>query len=219
MKMKSDIQLQRDVIDELAWEPSVDAAQIGVSVDSGIVTLNGSVKSFPEKWAAERASQRVSGVKAVSDEITVALPGENKHTDTDIARTAVNSLEWNASVPKSRVKVLVKDGFITLSGKVEFYYQKNEAERAVRNLMGVKGVHNEIEVMPVVWASDVKTKIEKALERAAQVDAQRISVEAHERRVVLRGNVKTWVEREEAERAAWSAPGVADVQNDIRIAA
>jgi osmotically-inducible protein OsmY len=217
--MKSNIQLQRDVMDELAWEPSVDAAEIGVSVESGIVTLNGAVKSFPQKWAAERAAQRVGGVKAVSDEITVNLPGGEHHTDTDIARAAANSLEWNASVPRNHVKILVKTGFITLQGEVEYYYQKNEAERAVRNLMGVKGVYNEIAVKPMVLASDVKSKIEKALERAAEVDAQRISVEAHDRRVILRGNVKTWVEREEAERAAWAAPGVSDVQNDIWIAA
>jgi osmotically-inducible protein OsmY len=217
--MKSDLQLQRDITDELAWEPSVDAAAIGVTVDSGVVTLTGTVKSLPEKWAAERAAQRVGGVKAVSDEIAVALPGDVTHTDTDIARTAASSLEWNDSIPTNRVKVLVKDGFVTLSGKVEYCYQKLEAERAVRNLMGVKGVHNEIEVMPLVWASDVKGKIEKALERAAEVDAQRISVETQNQRVILRGNVRTWMEREEAERAAWSAPGVAEVQNDIRIAA
>jgi osmotically-inducible protein OsmY len=217
--MKSNLQLQRDVMDELAWEPSVDAAEIGVSVESGIVTLNGTVKSFPQKWAAERAAQRVGGVKAVSDEITVNLPGGEHHTDTDIARAAVNSLEWNASVPRNHVKILVKNGFITLQGEVEYFYQKTEAARAVRNLMGVKGVYNEITVKPMVLASDIKSKIEKALERAAEVDAQRISVEAHDRRVILRGNVKTWVEREEAERAAWAAPGVSDVQNDIRIAA
>lgn len=217
--MKSDIQLQKDVMEELVWEPSVDAAGIGVSVEGGIVTLNGTVKSFPQKWTAERAAQRVAGVKAVSDQTIVSLPGDNQHTDTDIARAAVNSLEWDASVPKNRVKVLVKNGFITLTGVVEFYYQKNEAARTVRNLMGVKGVYNEIEVKPMAQASEVKSKIEKALERAAEIDAKQISVEAHDRRVILRGNVKTWVEREEAERAAWGAPGVSDVQNDIRIAA
>lgn len=151
--MKSNIQLQRDVMDELAWEPSVDAAEIGVSVESGVVTLNGTVKSFPQKWAAERAAQRVGGVKAVSDEITVNLPGGEHRTDTDIARAAVNSLEWNASVPRDHVKILVKNGFITLQGEVEYYYQKNEAERAVRNLMGVKGVYNEITVKPMVLAT------------------------------------------------------------------
>jgi osmotically-inducible protein OsmY len=217
--MKSDIQLQKDVMEELAWEPSIDAAEIGVSVERGIVTLNGTVRSFPQKWIAERAAQRVAGVKALSDELVVTLPGGNQHTDTDIARAAVNALGWDASVPRDRVKVLVKEGFVTLTGTVEFYYQKNEAASAVRNLMGVKGVYNQIEVKPTVQASEVKSKIEKALERAAEIDAGKISVEAHDRRVVLRGNVKTWTEREEAELAAWAAPGVADVQNNIQVSA
>ena len=219
MKMNTNLELQRHVMDELAWEPRVDAAEIGVSVESGIVILNGTVKSFPEKWAAERAAQRVLGVRAVTDEIAVKLPGGSEHTDTDIARAAANSLEWNTSVPRNRIKLLVKDGFITLDGNVEFYYQKNEAEQAIRNLTGVKGVYNEIAVKPVVLAADIKSKIEKALERAAEVDAKKISVEAQNSRVILRGNVRTWVEREEAVRAAWAAPGVSDVQNDIRIAA
>ena len=219
MKMNTNLELQRHVMDELAWEPRVDAAEIGVSVESGIVILNGTVKSFPEKWAAERAAQRVLGVRAVTDEIAVKLPGNSEHTDTDIARAAANSLEWNTSVPHNRIKLLVKDGFITLDGNVEFYYQKNEAEQAIRNLTGVKGVYNEIAVKPVVLAADIKSKIEKALERAAEVDAKKISVEAQNSRVILRGNVRTWVEREEAVRAAWAAPGVSDVQNDIRIAA
>lgn len=217
--MATDRELQRYVMDELNWEPSVDCAEIGVSVESGIVILNGTVKSYPEKWAAERAAQRVLGVRAVTDEIAVKLPGDSAHTDTDIALAAANSLEWNTSVPRNRIKVLVKDGFITLDGNVEFYYQKNEAEKSVRNLTGVKGVSNQIAIKPIVLAGDIKSKIEKALERAAEVDAKKISVEAHDRRVILRGNVRTWVEREEAERAAWAAPGVSDVKNDIRIAA
>jgi osmotically-inducible protein OsmY len=160
----------------------------------------------------------VAAVRAVTDEIVVALPGESQRSDIEIARAAVNSLEWNASVPRNRIKVLVTDGFITLDGDVDFYYQKNAAERAVWNLMGVKGVHNQINVKPPVMAADVKGEIQKALERAAQLDAKQIAVEAHDHQIILRGKVKTWVEREEAERAAWSAPGVSDVQNRIEIA-
>jgi osmotically-inducible protein OsmY len=216
--MKKDLKLERAVRAELAWDPSIDAGEISVSAKSGIVTLNGMVKSLPEKWAAERAAQHVAGVKAIADEIVVTLPGESQHSDLDIAQAALNSLEWNASVPRNRIKVLVKDGFVTLDGDVEFYYQKSAAEHAVRYLLGVKGVYNEIDVKPAVTAADVKSEIEKALERAAEVEAQQISVEAHDQRITLRGKVKTWVEREEAERAAWSAPGVSDVQNDIEIA-
>jgi len=216
--MTKDLKLQRAVTAELSWDPSADASRISVFVKSGIVTLSGTVKSLPEKWAAERAAQRVAAVKAVTDEIVVALPGESQRNDVDIARAAVNSLEWNASVPRNRVKVLVTDGFVTLDGDVDFYYQKNAAEHAVWNLMGVKGVHNQINVRPMLMAADVKGKIEEALERAAQLDAKEITVEAHDHRIILRGKVKTWVEREEAERAAWSAPGVSDVQNRIEIA-
>jgi osmotically-inducible protein OsmY len=200
--MKKDFKLQRAVMEELAWDPSIDASEITVSVKSGIVILNGTVKNLPEKWAAERAARRVARVKAVTDEIVVTLPGESEHTDLDIARAAVNTLEWNASVPQNRIKVLVKDGFITLDGEVDFYYQKSEAEHAVRYLMGVRGVYNQINVKPPVVAGEVKHDIEKALERAAELEASRISVEATDQRVVLRGKVKTWVEREEAERAA-----------------
>ena len=215
--MKKDSELQRDVMDELAWEPSVDAAEIGVSVENGVVILNGTVKSLTQKWTAERIAQHVEGVRAVTDELVVKLAGDSQHTDADIARAAVNVLDWNTSVPPNRVKVLVQNGWITLGGSVEYHFQKMAAENAVRHLKGVKGVSNLIGVNPRVSAGDVIHAIKKALHRAAQVDAEKISVEASAGKVILRGNVRSWAEREEAERAAWAAPGVTNVQNDIRI--
>ena len=215
--MKKDSELQRDVMDELAWEPSVDAAEIGVSVENGVVILNGTVKSLTEKWTAERVTQHVEGVRAVTDELVVKLAGDSQHTDADIARAAVNVLDWNTSVPPNRAKVLVQNGWITLGGSVEYNFQKMAAENAVHHLKGVKGVSSLIGVNPRVSAGDVIHAIKKALHRAAQVDAEKISVEASAGKVILRGNVRTWTEREEAERAAWAAPGVTNVQNDIQI--
>ena len=215
--MKTDKQLQQDVLDELVWEPSVDAAEIGVSVENGVVILNGTVKSLPQKWTAERMAQRVEGVRAVTDELVVKLAGDSQHTDADIAQAAVNSLDWNTSVPSNRVKILVQNGWITLQGSVEYHFQKIAAESAVRHLKGVKGVSNLIAITPRVSAGDVIHAIKKALHRAAQVDAEKISVEASAGKVILRGNVRSWAEREEAERAAWAAPSVTNVQNDIQI--
>jgi len=217
-KMKTNSELQRSVMEELVWEPSVDAAEIGVAAESGIVTLSGTVKSLPQKWAAEKAAQRVAGVKAVTDEIVVKLPGDSELSDTEIARAAVNALDWNASVPKGRVGIIVAHGWITLEGTVQFHYERVAAEYAVRGITGVKGVTNLISVTPPqVTPADVKHKIEQAFERYAQLDAQKISVEAKNGKIVLRGKVDSWAEREHAELAAWAAPGVSQVKNEIMI--
>jgi len=214
--MNSDQQLKSDVEQELRWEPSVRAELIGVSVKNGIVELDGHVDAYYEKWAAERAAMRVSKVRGVASEIKVELPSWAIRTDEDIARTAINHLEWNYSVPDT-VKVQVTAGKVTLVGTTEWQYQKDEAERAVRALKGVKGVFNEITVTPKVSAVDVKLKIENALERNAETDSKQIKVEVSSGKVTLRGQVRSVQERDEAERAAWAAPGVTKVEDLITV--
>lgn len=216
--MRTNNELQRAVMEALAWEPSIDAAGIGVSAESGIVTLNGIVKSLPQKWTAVRVAQHVSGVKAVTDQLAVNLPGDFERNDADIARAAVNALDWNVSVPRDQVKVLVENGHVTLEGEVRFHYEKVAAERAVQNLIGVTAVNNLISVKPPeVSAGDIKQRIEDAIERAAELDAGKIFVETANGKVTLRGSVKSWIERDEAEWAAWAAPGISGVENYIRI--
>jgi osmotically-inducible protein OsmY len=217
--MKTDSELQQHVMDELKWEPTIHAAEIGVAVKDGVVTLSGNVDSYGKKWAADRAAKRVYGVKAVVEEIKVTLASSYKRADKDIAKSATNVLDWNLWVPHDRVKVMVRDGLITLSGDVDWYYQKEHAEDAVRHLKGVLGVINSITIKPPVKAVEVKNKIEDALKRNARLllAAQKIQVESSGSKVILRGSVGSWADRNEAEYAAWSAPGVSQVENNLMV--
>ena len=216
--MKTDAQVQQDVIAELKWEPSINAAQIGVEVKDGIVTLAGHVSSYAEKWNAERATQRVSGVKALAIEMDVQLAGSSRRNDTDIARSAENALQWMTFFPKDRVKVMVEDGWITLSGEVDWEYQRQAAAGGVRYLMGVTGVSDQIVVKPKVSLSAVKSDIEAALKRRATADAQKISVGVRGADVTLTGTVHSWSERDLARDSAWGTPGVRNVVDNITIA-
>ena len=214
-----DLEVKKSVESELNFEPSINAAEIGVAVKNGVVTLSGRIRSYWEKIAAERAATRVAGVMAVANELEVRLPGSSERTDEDIARAALNSLKWSVLIPADRIKVRVSKGWVTLEGTVDWQFQKSAAEKAVRKLYGVLGVTNLIEVKSQVSKAEVKAEIENALRRSAELDAKNIKVEVEGDKVTLRGSVRSYFEREEAERAAWRAPGVRTVDNQIVVGA
>lgn len=215
----TDTELRQDVLDELEYEPSIDAANIGVAVEDGTVTLTGHVRTYAEKREAENIVKRVKGVRAIAEEIEVRPLGSHMTADDEIAKRAVNSLTWNASVPSDKIQVKVEGGHITLSGKVNWFYQKSAAEKAVQTITGVKGVTNLVEIKPAVSPGDVRQRIENALKRDAELEAKRIQVQVADSKVTLEGRVRNWAEREAAERAAWAAPGVAQVVDHIKISA
>jgi osmotically-inducible protein OsmY len=213
--IRTDEELQKDVLAELKWDAQIQPNEIGVSVKDGVVTLTGWVDSYLKKWSAEEAAHKVAGVKAVANEIEIKLSTER--TDPDIAAAAIHALEWDAFVPSNKVQVTVSKGWVTLKGEVEWQYQKEDAERVVRRLTGVKGVTNLITVKPRVTPSELKKKIEDALVRNAEIDAKKITVEVQGNKAILKGTVRAWAEKEQAARVAWSAPGVTSVENQITV--
>ena len=215
--MRSDSDIRRDVEDELRWDPEIDATDIAVSVKNGVVTLAGFVHSYMQKYEAEADAKRVAGVVAVANDLEVRLPDFDERPDPDIAREAVDRIKSELPFAWDRTRVVVKSGWVTLEGEVEWNYQRGRAEAAVRRVRGLKGVTNSIEVKPHVAPSEIRRKIEDALRRAAEIDASRITVETVGSEVILRGTVRSWAERQEAERAAWWAPGVSKVDNRIII--
>ena len=215
--MKTDVEIKDDVLDELAWQQNVDETQIGVIVENGVVTLSGVVNNYSKKLAAEKAAKSVKGVKAVALDIEVKYGNDFKKTDKEIAKAVVDAFEWNSSVPEDDITIKVENGWVYLTGEVQWLYQKNAAKKAVEKLLGVKGVSNSISLKSSIKPAEVKEKIKRAFERMAAFDADGIILETHGNTVTLRGKVHSYKEKEDAETAAYNAPGVYDVKNELKV--
>ncbi len=216
--MKTDLELQKDVQDELKWEPKLYGTEIGVTAKSGIITLTGIVDSYSKKVAAEKATERIAGVKIVAQEIEVRLSTAGKRTDTEIAKAILDAFKWNESIPDDRIKVKVENSWVYLEGEVEWQFQKDIIKNAVEFLQGVKGVSNYISIKPKLNSKIIKENTRKALYRNAAIEAENIVLETIENKVILKGRVHSWYEKNEIEKAAWSAPGVVNVEDDLIVA-
>ena len=217
--MKSDRQLQKDVIDELSWDPAVDSTAVGVEVKDGVVTLSGHVSSYAQKWAAEEATLRVAGVKGIAIEIDIALAHSHKRSDVDLINAAAQALDWSVSVPAGAIKLTAQHGWLTLTGTVDWAFQRAAALSAMRDLVGVVGINDHIKIAATPTSQDVKVKIEAALQRRAHADTRNISVEIVDDNVTLNGFVDSWAEKNAARMAAWAAPGVNNVIDNLRLSA
>ncbi len=215
--MKTDMEIQKDVIDQLKWEPFLNASQIGVAVKNGIVTLSGQVDTYSKKVLAEKTVKKVSGVKAIAEDIQVGLSPAYKKNDTEVAEAVVNALRWHTMIPEDKIKVSVEDGNVKLEGDVEWEYQRNQAKTTIENLTGVRFVTNLIAVKPKITPYELQQKITAAFQRSANIDASKVTTEVLGSRVILRGKVRSFAEKEDAENAVWAAPGVVTVENKLVI--
>ena len=215
--MKTDLELQHDVMEELKWEPFLKSSEIGVAVNEGVVTLSGCVDNYGKKKSAENAALRVAGVKAVAEDIVVKLGTSDQKSDTEVAQAVLNALKWHSAVQEDKIKVKVDNGWVTFDGEVDWTFQKDAVRLMVENLVGVKGISNLITLSPKVSVRDVKKEINAAFHRSATIDSNNIIIENIGNKVTLRGTVRSYAEKQDAERAVWSAPGVTTIDNRLEV--